>query len=86
MVVQFALRVVLPGFYSHCKETLLFFFYNHPPAESDIKELWKLFRLLSTKYNTHLVQTIVYHVQHTSCTDYCPPCTTHILYLQRISL
>ena len=31
------------------------FFYNHPPAESDIKELRKLFRLLSTMYNTHLL-------------------------------
>lgn len=31
------------------------FIYNQPPAESDIKELQKLFRLLSTMFSAHLI-------------------------------
>jgi len=61
MVVQCALGDVLPRFYSHCKETLLFFF-------------------------TAIHQQKVTPRSYGNCLDYCPPCTTHVLYVQRTSL
>jgi len=59
IVLQCALRVVLPRFYSRCKETLFFFTTIHQP------------KVTSRSYGNY--------------SDYCPPCTTHIFYLQRAS-